>query len=131
MEAAAAGYLASVVSSRPCPYSLTVLTVSDLILVVIADLESDMGQALAEILVDVEEVREELRAAQEQHRRPVVLDVAVKDKGVDFIGMVMPEIEGYVAMRPPFAFVLLVIDRDDNPSITMAVPTTCAPGGIH
>jgi hypothetical protein len=109
------------------------VTLSDLILVVIADIGSDMGKALAEVLMAADEVREELRAAQEQHRRPVVLDVAVKDKAVDFIGMVMPEIASYVALRPPFAFVLLVIDKDDNPSITMAVPTTCAvsPGSIH
>lgn len=109
------------------------VTLSDLIIVVIADIEADMGKALAEVLMDVEDVREELRAAQEQRRRPVVLDVAVKDKAVEFIDLVMPEIASYVAMRPPFAFVLLVIDRDDNPSITMACPTTCAvaPGSIH
>ncbi len=109
------------------------VTLSDLIIVVIADIGSDMGKALAEVLMDSDEVREELRAAEEGHRRPVVLDVAVKDKAIEFMSMVMPEIAGYVAMRPPFAFVLLVIDKDDNPSITMAVPTTCvvAPGGIH
>jgi hypothetical protein len=109
------------------------VSLSDLVLVVLADIEADMGKALAEILMDSDDVRQELRAAQEQHRRPVVLDVAVKDKAVEFMSLVMPEIASYVALRPPFAFVLLVIDKDDNPSITMAVPTTCAvaPGSIH
>jgi hypothetical protein len=109
------------------------VTLADLIIVVIADIEGEMGQALAGMLMDVDDVREELRAAQESGRRPVVLDVAVRDRATEFMSLVMPEIASYVAMRPPFAFVLLVIDREDNPSVTMAVPTTSAvaPGAVH
>lgn len=109
------------------------VTLADLIIVVIADIEGEMGQALAGMLMSVDEAREELRAAQEAGRRPVVLDVAVRDRATEFIELVMPEIGEYIRLRPPFAFVLLVIDADDNPSITMAVPTTSgvAPGAVH
>ncbi len=109
------------------------VTLADPIIVVIADIEADMGKALAGMLMSIDEVREELRAAEEEQRRPVVLDVAVKDRATEFIELVMPEIADYVRLRPPFAFVLLVIDRQDNSSVSMAVPTTCevAPGAVH
>jgi len=99
---------------------------TDLVIVVLADMGGDLGKALAGVLMSVDEAREELRASQEGGRRPVLLDVAVGDRAKEFIELVMPEIADYVAKRPPFSFVLLVIDREDNPSVTMAVPTTCA-----
>lgn len=99
------------------------VTLADLVFVILADLESEMGKAWAEVLMDLDEAREELRAAAEAGRRPVVLDVAVKDKAREFVGLLMPEVEDYVARRPLFAFVLMVIDQNDDPSITMACPT--------
>jgi hypothetical protein len=110
------------------------VTLADLILVILADLEGDLGKAVAAVLMSLDEVREEFRAASEGRRRPVVLEVLVRDRAVEFINEVMPELLDYVRLRPPFAFVLLVVDREDDPSVTMAVPTTCkvvSGGGVH
>lgn len=109
------------------------VTLSDTVLVVLGDLGGSMGMALGEVLMEPAEIQAELRAAEETHRRPVVLDVAVKDRATEFIDMLMPEIRDYVAMRPPFAVVLLVLTASDDASITMAVPHVgaIAPGGIN
>jgi len=109
------------------------VSLADLVFVVVADLESDLGQTFAGLFMDPGEVRAELEAASEAGRRPVILDVVVKDDAKRLVDAMEPEVAEYVRLRPPFAFVLFVVDRFGEPSITMAAPVVRAPapGAVH
>jgi len=103
------------------------VSLEDLVFVVLADLESDLGQCFARLFMDPTEVREELDAASAAGRRPVILDVVVKDDAKRLVNAMSPEVAAYVRLRPPFAFVLFVVDSQGEPSITMASPVIRAP----
>lgn len=109
------------------------VSLEDLVFVILADLESDLGQTFARLFMDPGEVRAELDAASEAGRRPVILDVVVKDDAKRLVDAMAPEVAEYVRLRPPFAFVLFVVDRLGEPSITMAAPVVRAPasGAVH
>lgn len=103
------------------------VSLEDLVFVVLADLESDLGQTFAQLFMDADEVQAELDAASAAGRRPVVLDVVVKDSAKRLVDAMEPEVAEYVRLRPPFAFVLFIVDRLGEPSITMAAPVVRAP----
>ncbi len=103
------------------------VSLEDLVFVVLADLESDLGQTFAGLFMDADEVRAELEAASATGRRPVILDAVVKDDAKRLVDAMEPEVAEYVRLRPPFAFVLFVVDSQGEPSITMASPVIRAP----
>lgn len=103
------------------------VSLEDLVFVILADLESDLGQCFARLFMDPSEVREELDAASAAGRRPVILDVVVKDDAMRLVNAMSPEVAAYVRLRPAFAAVLFVVDRLGEPSITMAAPVVRAP----
>jgi len=103
------------------------VSLEDLVFVILADLESDLGQTFARLFMDPSEVREELDAAAAAGKRPVILDVVVKDDATRLVDAMAPEVAAYVRVRPPYALVLFIVDKHGEPSITMAAPVVRAP----
>lgn len=98
------------------------LTLKTLVLVVVADLGGAVGKGLAGMYHGVGEVREELHAASLCGRRPVFIEGLVGSTAMEWILGLVPGALPYVAQRREGFFVVLVIDHNDRPVVTMARP---------
>jgi hypothetical protein len=102
-----------------------------LLVLILADLGSSMGRALADIF-DRGEAMDEYQRASAEGRRPVVVEGLKGHKAIEFLQAVLPEaLEG---PAPPMgSFLLLVIDQHDDPCSVFVVPTLglCPEGAIH
>lgn len=106
---------------------------NDLLVLILADLGSDMGRALQEVLSDSSEALDEYQRASAEGRRPVVVEGLKGQRAVEFLRAVLPEALEYAQHRPVGSFVMIVIDKDDDPCSVMVVPTIGAypEGAVH
>jgi hypothetical protein len=105
----------------------------DLVVVVVASLLGEVGQLFASVFDDVEGVRSEIRAADEDGYCPVWVWAAARDRARELLEATWEEALDYAdnPNRKPGCALLLIVDSDDSPAASMLRPVAVRPGTLH